>query len=105
MIVVLQVIYPLDAKLQEEDKTNICYLAFPDSNSSCMGDTKFHIRIRQAPGGPELLPSHILYNQKSPPYLQVNNGYFYGYVYFRQVKDISLPRGYFQKVSIWNDND
>ncbi|XP_054280264.1 protein DENND6A isoform X2 [Macrosteles quadrilineatus] len=93
----IEVIYPVDAQLQEEDKTNICYLAFPDSNSSCMGDTKFHIRIRQTPGGPDLLPVHLLYNQKCPVYLQVDNGYFYGYVYFRQVKDITLPRGYFQK--------
>ncbi|XP_046682839.1 protein DENND6B isoform X2 [Homalodisca vitripennis] len=93
----IEVLYPVDAQLQEEDKANICYLAFPDSNSSCMGDTKFHIRIRQAPGGPDLLPIHTLYNQKCPVYLQIDNGYFYGFVYFRQVKDISLPRGYFQK--------
>lgn len=95
-----QEVYPANAQLQEHDKSNICYLAFPDSNSSCMGDTKFHIRIRQSAGGPGLLPAHKLYNQKCPVYLQVDNGYFYGYVYFRQVKDVSLPRGYFQKVRL-----
>lgn len=31
--------------------------------------------------------------------------HFYGYVYFRQVKDVSVKRGYFQKVSIWNDRN
>lgn len=95
-----QIIYPAGVKLTEEDKSNICYLAFPDSNSGCMGDTQFHIRIRQAPGGPELLPNHILYNQKCPVSLQADSSYFYGYVYFRQVKDCSLPRGYFQKVNM-----
>lgn len=93
----MEIIYPAGVKLTEEDKSNICYLAFPDSNSGCMGDTQFHIRIRQAPGGPELLANHIVYNQKCPVYLQADSTYFYGYVYFRQVKDCSLPRGYFQK--------
>ena len=31
--------------------------------------------------------------------LQTEDGYLYGYVYFRQVKDRTLRRGYFQKVS------
>ncbi|XP_063220002.1 protein DENND6A isoform X2 [Bacillus rossius redtenbacheri] len=62
-----------------------------------MGDTQFHMRIRQSSGHSNLLPEHITYNQKCPVYLQVDPGYFYGYVYFRQVKDKSLPRGYFQK--------
>ncbi|PSN53146.1 Protein DENND6B [Blattella germanica] len=62
-----------------------------------MGDTQFHVRIRQSPGRSGLLPEHLLYNQKCPVYLQADAGYYYGYVYFRQVKDKSLPRGYFQK--------
>jgi hypothetical protein len=32
--------------------------------------------------------------------LQIDEGYMYGYVYFRQVKDKTLKRGYFQKVSL-----
>lgn len=31
--------------------------------------------------------------------LQRELGHYYGYVYFRQVRDKSLKRGYFQKVS------
>lgn len=27
--------------------------------------------------------------------------HYFGYVYFRQVKDSSVKRGYFQKVSAW----
>ncbi|CAH0391180.1 unnamed protein product [Bemisia tabaci] len=91
----IEVIFPNDA-LSEEDQTNICYLAFPDSNSGCMGDTQFHFRIRQTSGA-ELSEEHVAYNNKCPPYLQVHRAYFYGYVFFRQVKDHSLPRGYFQK--------
>ncbi|XP_023722839.1 protein DENND6A isoform X3 [Cryptotermes secundus] len=93
----LEIIYPSHIKLSEQEKSNICYLAFPDSNSGCMGDTQFHVRIRQSPGRNGLLPEHRLYNQKCPVYLQADPGYYYGYVYFRQVKDKSLPRGYFQK--------
>ncbi|XP_066995986.2 protein DENND6A [Anabrus simplex] len=93
----MEIIYPGHIKLSEQEKSNICYLAFPDSNSGCMGDTQFHMRIRQSPGRYGLLPEHQLYNQKCPVYLQADPGYYYGYVYFRQVKDKSLPRGYFQK--------
>jgi hypothetical protein len=35
-------------ELSEQDRTNICYLAFPDSNSGIMGDIQFHFRIRKA---------------------------------------------------------
>lgn len=31
---------------------------------------------------------------------QTDDGYLYGYVYFRQVKDRTLRRGYFQKVMV-----
>nr|CAD7399606.1 unnamed protein product [Timema cristinae] len=93
----LEFIYPGHVKLSEQEKSNICYLAFPDSNSGCMGDTQFHMRIRQSPGHHSLLPEHHMYNHKCPVYLQCNPGYYYGYVYFRQVKDKLLPRGYFQK--------
>lgn len=40
------------------------------------------------------------YDRKSPSFLQTDRDYYWGYVYFRQVKDKSLPRGYFQKVPI-----
>ncbi|KAE8740694.1 hypothetical protein FOCC_FOCC013785 [Frankliniella occidentalis] len=93
----MEVVYPGHVKLSEQEKTNICYLAFPDSNSGCMGDTQFHMRIRQAPGRHPLRQEHRAYNQKCPAYLQIQPGYFYGYVYFRQVKDKTIPRGYFQK--------
>lgn len=32
-------------------------------------------------------------------YFQKESSHYFGYVYFRQVKDSSMKRGYFQKVS------
>ncbi|XP_073969461.1 protein DENND6B [Rhodnius prolixus] len=93
----LEVFYPSSAKLSEEDKTNICYLAFPDSNSGCMGDTQFHFRFRHIPHDSSPASAHIRYNPNSGVSLLANRNFLYGYVYFRQVKDPSLPRGYFQK--------
>ena len=82
----------------ETEKLNICYLAFPDSNSGCMGDTTFHFRIRCGPGSGQTDKTYTTYNHMCPPALQVESSFYYGYVFFRQVKDKSLPRGYFQKV-------
>lgn len=81
---------------------NICYLAFPDSNSGCMGDTKFHIRLRVAPATENTLlkSSHFKFNQTCIPVQKADAGHYWGFVYFRQIKDNTLPRGYFQKVSI-----
>lgn len=80
---------------------NVCYLAFPDSNSGCMGDTKFHIRLRVAPDTENTLlsSSHTKFNQTCIPVQKADAGHYWGFVYFRQIKDNSLPRGYFQKVS------
>lgn len=94
-----QEIYPPDTILTEEDKTNICYLAFPDSNSSCMGDTQFHIRIKQCSRASKLTQCHLSYNNTCPVFLRINPHYYFGFVHFRQIKDQTLPRGYFQKVS------
>ncbi|XP_022900805.1 protein DENND6A [Onthophagus taurus] len=93
----LESIYPQHIILSKQEISNICYLAFPDSNSGCMGDTNFIIRLQNSPCRQDLKVEHKNYNMKCPPTLQINSGYFWGYVYFRQVKDITLPRGYFQK--------
>lgn len=80
---------------------NICYLAFPDSNSGCMGDTKFHIRLRVASANENTLLKyqHLYFNQNCIAVQRADTGHYWGFVYFRQIKDSSLPRGYFQKVS------
>lgn len=95
----MEMIYPGDRELTERERTNICYLAFPDSNSGLMGNVQFHFRIRQCPQSNPLhtRPAIHQYNATCPTSIQTDDGYLYGYVYFRQVKDRTLRRGYFQK--------
>uniref|UniRef100_A0A8D0E666 DENN domain containing 6A n=1 Tax=Salvator merianae TaxID=96440 RepID=A0A8D0E666_SALMN len=94
----VEVIYPQHAKLTDKEKTNICYLSFPDSNSGCLGDTQFCFRFRQSSS--RKASWHCLLDQFDrdlPIYLKKDPAYYYGYVYFRQVQDKTLKRGYFQK--------
>lgn len=93
-----QAIFPSHVKLSEQERSNVCYLAFPDSNSGCMGDTQYHVRIRQNKPALKTFQALKEYDRKSPTFLQSDKDYYWGYVYFRQVKDKTLPRGYFQKV-------
>jgi len=96
-----QLVHPSHVKLSEEEKTNICYLSFPDSNSGCMGDTQFFFRIRHTPTKFDKLSAEMIntYNNRCASPLRIHHNFMFGYVYFRQVKDPSLRRGYFQKVN------
>ncbi|KAA0189724.1 hypothetical protein HAZT_HAZT006304 [Hyalella azteca] len=92
-------IYPGDRVLTESERSNVCYLSFPDSNSGVMGNVQFSFRIRSSACTAAALPPALLhYTTTCPPPDQIDEGYMYGYVYFRQVKDKTLKRGYFQKV-------
>ncbi|XP_028609558.1 protein DENND6B isoform X1 [Grammomys surdaster] len=94
----LELVYPSDFRLTDKEKSSICYLAFPDSHSGCLGDTQFSFRMRQCGGQRSLW--HVddrSYNNKAPLALQREPAHYLGYVYFRQVKDSSVKRGYFQK--------
>ncbi|XP_070559229.1 protein DENND6A-like isoform X2 [Ptychodera flava] len=97
----MEVIYPSHVKLSEKEKMNICYLSFPDSNSGCMGDTQFNFRIRQHTSSVNrkstTLSARNAYERRGPMSLQGENAYFHGFVYFRQVRDKTSRRGYFQK--------
>ncbi|XP_015599764.1 protein DENND6A isoform X2 [Cephus cinctus] len=93
----IEAIYPKHIKLTEQERSNVCYLAFPDSNSGCMGDTQYHVKIRQNGKTTQYTQALKEYNRKCPIFLQADKDYYWGYVYFRQVKDKTLPRGYFQK--------
>lgn len=97
---ILQAIYPSTVELSEKEKLNICYLAFPDSNSGCIGDTQFHIRLRVAPATKNTLlnPELQRFSMQCVTTQRPDLGHYWGFVYFRQMKDTSLPRGYFQKV-------
>ena len=146
----IESIYPslTNVKLTAQDKLNICYLSFPDSNSGFLGDSQFHFRFKLDPnvtvtganaktpcnstgfmhhnptnpnlnqyflgakmGYPVVSSINIKtisnstgfskydeYNKKTPTGLEADENYMFGYVFFRQVKDKSLKRGYFQKV-------
>lgn len=48
---------------------------------------------------PSIRVNNLLNMCVSVRLLQREQGHYYGYVYFRQVRDKSLKRGYFQKVS------
>ncbi|KAA0721070.1 Protein DENND6B DENN domain-containing protein 6B [Triplophysa tibetana] len=83
---------------QAIEKTNICYLSFPDSYSGCLGDTQFSFRLRHSVGRRgSWFGQEDAYNRAAPVTLQKEHAHFHGYVYFRQVKDASVKRGYFQK--------
>ena len=133
----LELIYPstIKSKLSASDKANICYMAFPDSNSGFLGDTQYHFRLKldaassgltspphhhnhthlsHQPSSPltkslsnsnsSSSPSSLThlsydeYNRRTLAGLEVDKSHMFGYVFFRQVKDKSLKRGYFQKV-------
>ncbi|KJH48866.1 hypothetical protein DICVIV_04992 [Dictyocaulus viviparus] len=91
----LEVIYPGDAVLSDQEKTNICYLAFPDSNSGTSKDTNFHFRIRR--GTAEITSSQAELLKRSSQSSSFDPYYLYGFVHFRQQKDPSIRRGYYQK--------
>ena len=88
---------PRPDSLSEHDRTNVCYLAFPDSNSGIMGDTQFHFRIRRSGPRIPLMETHRDFNARVLPSLQLDTNFLFGFAYFRQVKDPSIRRGYYQK--------
>ncbi|XP_067861380.1 protein DENND6B isoform X4 [Heptranchias perlo] len=94
----IELVYPHDVRLSEREKTSICYLSFPDSYSGCLGDTQFSFRIRQSVGHKlSMYGEEDKYNRDAPVVLQRDQAHYYGFVYFRQVKDSTVKRGYFQK--------
>ncbi|CAI9547235.1 unnamed protein product [Staurois parvus] len=93
----MELVYPHNTRITEKEKTSICYLSFPDSYSGCLGDTQFTFRMRRSAGQRSLFQGDEKYNRGAPVTLQRDPAHYYGYVYFRQVRDSSVKRGYFQK--------
>lgn len=87
--------YPTHAKLSDKERNNVCYLSFPDSNSGCMGDTQYCFRIRRSSLSEDGITNDC--DGDIPAALHSDDCHYYGYVYFRQVRDKTLKRGYFQK--------
>lgn len=92
----LEFSYPLTVTLSDKERSNICYLSFPDSNSGCMGDTQYSFRIRSSHYNVNS-PSALKCIKNCPVTLLKESAHFHGFVYFRQVRDKTLRRGYFQK--------
>ncbi|KAG2227478.1 hypothetical protein INT45_007504 [Circinella minor] len=80
----LDYVYP-PMELTVNEKKNICFSAFPDSNVFEVGDQVYNIRVRASTVGLAV----------SGP--TTSAGFLYGYVFFRQKKDPRIRRGYFQK--------
>ncbi|KAG5673063.1 hypothetical protein PVAND_003138 [Polypedilum vanderplanki] len=91
---VIENVFPEDTYFSETERNNLAYMAFPDSNSNCIGDTKFHISLRT---NQKLSNQQRVYNRECKQELRADAGHYWGYVYFRQVKDSQSKRGYFQK--------
>lgn len=66
-----------------------------------MGNTKFHICLRLSPDTTNtintLSTQHLKFNRDCMPVLKADTAHYWGFVYFRQVKDSTSKRGYFQK--------
>jgi hypothetical protein len=90
----IELLLPTHCKLTDKEKLNLSYLSFPDANSTFLGDTQYHFRIRHESS----LPTYYqYYNSIVPPVLQVDPNSLFGYVHFRQIRDKTVKRGYFQK--------
>lgn len=86
-----------ELELTDLESNNICYSSFPDSNSSIIGSTQFHFRMRLSNLDNSLKQFYLYYNTQTTQALNVDTQFIYGYVHFLQKKDSSLKRGYFQK--------
>jgi len=114
----IEYIYP-PTDLTEEEKKNVSFSAFPDSNSSShKGNSIFCFRMKSGPSTEKLYhhqhhfsPISLMKKEdeqfnggtlanpeKYRKDLKIDvDGYLYGYVFFRQQKDPTNKRGYFQK--------
>ncbi|XP_075245764.1 protein DENND6A-like isoform X2 [Convolutriloba macropyga] len=92
-------IYPPHISLEGRERSNVCFLSFPDSNSGCMGDTVYSFRIRHTSKHMRTLTNAQKhhFNVYAINKYQGFQDYLYGAVHFRQLKDTSIKRGYFQK--------
>ncbi|CAF1408095.1 unnamed protein product [Adineta steineri] len=91
----IEYLLPNHCKLSDKEKLNLSYLSFPDTNSTCLGDFQYHFRINHESSN--LTTYYQYYNSTVPAALQVDNNILFGYVNFRQKRDKTIKRGFFQK--------
>ena len=78
-------VYPAPDAVAKADLHALSFLAFPDGNAACMGDSMYAIRLPPLPAG--------MYAGKP------RAAPIYGFVCFRQRPDPSERRGFYQKAS------
>uniref|UniRef100_A0A8U7NY62 DENN domain containing 6A n=1 Tax=Corvus moneduloides TaxID=1196302 RepID=A0A8U7NY62_CORMO len=88
-----------DLELGQAVEVQYClFVVYFFPHVGCLGDTQFCFRFRRSPGRKVSLCCFLdQLDRDLPVYLKKDSAYYYGYVYFRQVRDKSLKRGYFQK--------
>lgn len=93
---VIELLHPQTTQLSDAERNNLVYMAFPDSNSHTSGkiSTQFHFNLRTKK---PLSQQERSFNCECKQDLRADVSHYWGYVFFRQVKDASLKRGYFQK--------
>lgn len=101
----LEYCFPPNVSLGEKEISDVCYMAFPDSNSSNEPeiDERFFIRlaIRQSKETDQsVLQVHKRLRQEAERYLEPESRHFCGIAFFRQVRDSSIHRGFYQKAVI-----
>lgn len=96
-------IYPGNSRLSATEKLQICYLSFPDSNNNYSRDTSYHFRVKRTSISPFELHNNFenylsKFKSLAPFAMKPSADFLFGFVHFRQQKDASITRGYFQKV-------
>ncbi|ETW03613.1 hypothetical protein H310_05017 [Aphanomyces invadans] len=89
----LDMVYPEAVALSAEVKQSIAYLALPHSNKLVEGDTQFSFRVRRQDAS---LNADSCTSTDSDA-TSLSPSFYYGFVLFRQRKDATQSRGYFQK--------
>jgi len=97
--------FPAHVKLSEKEQSDVCYMAFPDSNSTNQPeiDSRFYIRlaIRESKEtNDQVLKVHSRLRYEAERYLEPETKHLCGIAYFRQVRDSTIHRGFYQKAVV-----
>ena len=86
----VEVTYPPSLLSNRDFEKKVAYLSLPDSHSGQIGDSVYTFRLRKD-------------DEPLQPSISARSEYLFGFVLFRQKKDDTLPRGFFQ-VRPWYSN-
>jgi len=97
--------FPPHVKLSDKEQSDVCYMAFPDSNSTNQPevDSRFFLRlaIRESKETDDkVLKVHARLRHEAERYLEPESKHLCGIAYFRQVRDPTIHRGFYQKAVV-----